>query len=711
MRKKIMVLTLLVCTLLSACAPAAVPQTALPERPQTSGSEKYTLSVDPETCYVSVLDRAGNTVLSTNPEDPQEDEFTPAASLNNLRSQLVVSYYSDLNVDSTIGSYLSSVKRKTFTITRLDDARVRIDYDFSRKDEQFIIPVEYRLEDDCFQVRVLTDEISEYGTKRINRISVTPYLLRGDAQDSGYLLLPDGSGATVDFSYPNPDAAAYTAQIYGRNPAEALYYEEGNPKSAMLAVFGADYRDHGVLARVDGNAAAGWINARATGSACRWAYAYASFDYRVFDTVTITGSDWQYKEYVAASELVETEDFSVSYYIIEQGGLNALAEKCRATAGDLPLAPEKALSAAIYAYGSTTQRAAVVGIPYTKTVVATDFSDVSEMLGRLNAQDGSVAVLLRDFDKVALKGSYPGRVKWSGDCGGASGFAALRETYPEASVYCIEDLLYEPDSSFLWAKQGRFAKMVSRESLVRYTYSPVTYAYTASDLYGMSLPRLISRASKALDKADCGVAMSYLGSELYGDYAGSDGTTRSTYLRAIEVLLEEKGRGNAVEGGNEYAIGRADLNYNIPVTSSGYAMQTQPVPFLQMVYHGNVLLVSTALNLTEDPQKELLSCIASGTVPCFAVTAMENENLRRSEYKNLFGTCFSAQEKMITELLERTRDYYQAIYDQHITDYEYVNGVSVTTFEDGVRVIVNFNRQAAEYEGRQIAAMDFEIIR
>ena len=430
----------------------------------------------------------------------------------------------------------------------------------------------------------------------------------------------------------------------------------------------------------------------------------------MFDTVTITGSDWQYKEYVAASELVETEDFSVSYYILEQGGLNVLAEKCRATAGDLPQAPGKALSAAIYAYGATTQRAAVLGIPYTKTVTATEFSDISEMLDALDAEDGSVVVLLCDFDKAALKENYPGTIRWSGDCGGNSGFAALKDAYPEASFYCIEDLLYEPNSSFLWAKQGRFAKMVSRESLARYTYSPVTYAYTASDLYGMSLPRLISRAGKALDKADCGVVMNYLGSELYGDYSGADGATRSAYLRAIEAMLEEKGSGNAVEGGNEYAIGQADFNYNIPVNSSAYAMQTQSVPFLQMVYHGNVLLVSTALNLTENPQKELLSCIASGTVPCFAVTAMENENLRRSEYKDLFGTCFAAQEETITELLDRTKDYYQTIYDQHIIDYECVNGVSVTTFEDGVRVIVNFNRRAAEYEGRQIAAMDFEII-
>ena len=235
MQKRILVLALLCCMLLGACAPAAVPQTAAPERPQTSGSASYTLSVDPETCCVSVLDKVGNTVLSTNPDDPQEDEFTPAASLNNLRSQLIVSYYSELNVDSTIGSYLSSVKKKTFTVTWLDDARVRIDYDFSRKDEQFIIPVEYRLEDDCFQVRVLTDEIQEYGAKRISRISVTPYLLRGSVQDSGYLLLPDGSGALIE----NSDTAyTLSGKMYGID--YAYHQITGQNQEVMrLPVFGA----------------------------------------------------------------------------------------------------------------------------------------------------------------------------------------------------------------------------------------------------------------------------------------------------------------------------------------------------------------------------------------------------------------------------------------------------------------------------------------
>lgn len=710
MQKRIIALCLLACLLLSACAPATVRNDYKSVRPENSGSDRYTLAVNPETCNVSVLDKQGNVVLSTNPEDPQEDEFTPPAALNNLRSQLLVSYYSELNVDSTVGSYLSSVKKGSFTVTQKNDACVRIDYDFSRKDEQFIIPVEYRLEGDCLQVRVLTDEIVEYGTKRINSIAVTPYLLRGTAQEGGYLLLPDGSGATVDFTYANPDAAAYSAQIYGHNGAEALYYEEGNPKSVLLPVFGADYVDHSVLARVDSNAAAGWINARAMGSFCSFAHAYASFDYRVFDTVTIAGNDWQFKEYVAASDLVETEDFAVSYHIIAEGGLHALAEKCIETAETAPHAPTEPLSAVLYAYGATEQREAFLGIPYTKTVVATSLADVSGMLNVLGASERSLAVLLQDFDKAALDEQYPGEVKWSADCGGAKGYEALHSSYPNTAVYCVENLLYEPASSFIWAKQGHFAKMVSRQNLARYDYSPVTYAYTASDLYGLKLSWLINEAGTALDKAGCTIAMRYSGSELYSDCSSTDGSTRSAYQREITALLAQKASNNAIEGGNEYALGLGAMNYNIPVFSSGYGMQTQSVPFLQMVYHGNAMLVSAKLNLTEDPQKELLGCIASGTVPCFAVTQMANEDLRRSEYKDLFGTGFAGQQARILELLERTEDYYNAIYNRRIVSYEMHDGVSTTVFEGGIRVIVNFNRETVQHEGEPIKPMDFKIV-
>ena len=64
----------------------------------------------------------------------------------------------------------------------------------------------------------------------------------------------------------------------------------------------------------------------------------------------------------------------------------------------------------------------------------------------------------------------------------------------------------------------------------------------------------------------------------------------------------------------------------------------------------------------------------------------------------------------ITQLLDRTEDYYNTIYNRRILSYKVENGISITVFEGDICVIVNFTNQAVTYEGRQIDPMDFEII-
>ena len=129
-----------------------------------------------------------------------------------------------------------------------------------------------------------------------------------------------------------------------------------------------------------------------------------------------------------------------------------------------------------------------------------------------------------------------------------------------------------------------------------------------------------------------------------------------------------------------------------------------------MVYHGSVNLVSSTINMTENPKTEVLYCVASGTIPCFAVTGMENSDLRRSGYKSLFNTCFETQKETISDLFARTATYYQKIYDQAVTSYEYADGISVTTYQNGVTAVVNYTEQPVFYEGCEVAAMDFIIM-
>ena len=115
---------------------------------------------------------------------------------------------------------------------------MRIDYDFSRPNERFIIPVEYILDKSSLKVTVVTGEIEEYGESGIGEISLLPYSLCGEPGEDGYILIPDGSGALIDFSTVNPNASAYKQRVYGRDPAMSYYYDEGTGVDRIMPVFG-----------------------------------------------------------------------------------------------------------------------------------------------------------------------------------------------------------------------------------------------------------------------------------------------------------------------------------------------------------------------------------------------------------------------------------------------------------------------------------------
>ena len=207
-----------------AAEPADTPE---PEKadPAVQGEEvtvaesgNLRLSVNLSTCAVALWNGADGSRWDTNPVDPQEDAYTGGAVLNDIRSQLVVTYYDHQKNTATIGSYLASVLRRSFEIRKIADG-VRVTYNFSRETEQFSIPLEYRLRDGALDIRIPVKDIKERGEARISEIQVLPYFLRGGNGEEGYLLIPDGSGALIDFSVPRPHAAPYKQKVYGRDLA------------------------------------------------------------------------------------------------------------------------------------------------------------------------------------------------------------------------------------------------------------------------------------------------------------------------------------------------------------------------------------------------------------------------------------------------------------------------------------------------------------
>lgn len=683
------------------------------------------ISVDKTNCIVTVTNTKNGSVWTTNPLNPQEDQYTTPATINDIRSQLVVTYYDKENKKAVIGSYISSIRRGSFKITEQKN-KIRIDYDFSRPHEQFKIPVEYEIKGNSVTATVLVNEIKEYGDVKIGEIAFLPYFMHAQSTDNGYIFIPDGSGALIDLSTVNPASAAYSQRIYGRDGALSYYYDEGSEHDAMLPVFGMYKNGAGVLAVVNGNESAATICAECCGKTSSFSRTYASFIYRVFDTVTISGSDWRYKEYTAAAKVREKKNFAVTYMFLDNGDYVDMALKYREylkQKGSLnkKLSDSKLLSGAIRAYGTTEIKDSFLGIPYTRTVAATTFNDVSKMLKGLKpSATKRLAVFLEDFDDDSRNNDYPDSADWISETGSDSDYEALVKKYGKnCRFFRTSDVVYEQCTGLLWFYQSGYAQMVSKDYITKNVYSNVTYAQEITDWYALTAKGLINGSKELFEElADMdkkvGIALDNIGTTLYGDYKDGAFVSRDEMLKKMRQVIKNAKKEKldvAVQGGNAYAIGYSDTYYDYPVTSSDLIISSKSVPFAQIVLHGYANMVSLPLNLQTDPEKLFLNCMEYGMTPSFAVTNMSNKELRRTDYKNLYATQYSYISSDLKTKINKSAKLFDEIGTSLIREHSNDGMLGVTVYENGVTIVVNYSANDADFNGITVAAKDFAVIK
>ena len=101
----------------------------------------------------------------------------------------------------------------------------------------FEVPLEYLLDGENLLVRVPLEEVkypqdvfdpqrstsrSEKVSYPIESIRVLEYFGAADSTHSGYVLVPDGSGALIEFGKQGKESvSSYKAQVYGVDPAQA----------------------------------------------------------------------------------------------------------------------------------------------------------------------------------------------------------------------------------------------------------------------------------------------------------------------------------------------------------------------------------------------------------------------------------------------------------------------------------------------------------
>jgi hypothetical protein len=136
---------------------------------------------------------------------------------------------------------------------------------------------------------------------------------------------------------------------------------------------------------------------------------------------------------------------------------------------------------------------------------------------------------------------------------------------------------------------------------------------------------------------------------------------------------------------------------NIPVTDSSHVNTDAAVPFMQLVLHGYVSYSGPAINMSFDPELALLRNMEFGAAPAFMLAYGEIAELKDTPYSAFYSVDYHAWRQIMADMYRRYAQIYRGLANIPMERHDRLaEGVYMTTYANGVRVLVNYNTRTAE---------------
>lgn len=247
-------------------------------------------------------------------------------------------------------------------------------------------------------------------------------------------------------------------------------------------------------------------------------------------------------------------------------------------------------------------------------------------------------------------------------------------------------------------------------------YNIVTYRQVTADKYYILNKQACRTAMENLATAAgeygfTGVAFEDVGSRVSSDFNRETPTTRDSMARSqSEALAQFKQNGQSImlSGGNDYAAVYADFVLNMDLSGSSYDLVSRQVPFYQIALHGLVNYASEPINMAESYETNLLKSIETGAGLYFVFAEISPMDLQMTEYSVYSSAQFSLWKDTLETLYRQLNEDLGHTYSLRIVDHQYLTEkVTVTVYEDGTRVYVNYGTEDFAVPGGTVKGTDY----
>lgn len=589
---------------------------------------------------------------------------------------------------------------------------------------QAVIPVEYLLTDDGLQTKILTAKIYE-GRQKLYSVSVLPYLVSANNGDGSYLFVPSGSGAIIG-ARNVPSIENYSEMIYGDDPILVDDFKTKNTNSVRLPVFGAKSNNRSIMATVGKGQETAFIEASRNPESTGFANAYATFKLRSYEVVTYKDSrSFDRTQYKMADSIVNYDYLSVDYIPLEPGsGYCEMAYRYREYLNSYGLLTEETetnIGVVINFLGGTLTSKSFLGIPYKSKTVTTSLGDTLKMAKEIDGylpENEKSLLILKGYGESGLSPSKIGDgFKISSKNGSEKDLNSLIKYAKSTGNMLTVDIpvLRFSKSNNGYSTMSDAARGPGGLAMNIGTNSITTGMVDKSVSWYMlsrnKLPNAVNDAGKAALKLGFdNISLSDFADTAYSDCRNERTNSRGYMADDVSAALtglKKQGLNIVSESANLYAaVNSAYITY-APISSSYWSILDEDVPFYQLVFSGKVPMSSVSVNMSQNPKKTYLKAVSLGMALQFSLSAEYSPSLKYSKDTAFISSDYTGIKDTVRGMLEESREIRRLTLGKSIIRYTMDGDLSITEFENGVTLYVNFSDVSKTTPFGEVKPMSF----
>lgn len=609
----------------------------------------------------------------------------------------------------------------TFKYFNIANAQYPDGYDMSSLPVDITVEILFRISNGRLYVTIPVDGITEHNSEYgVVDIKMMPFFGAVDPSADGYVLIPDGSGAVIDFetfrtSGQNPIQAAYelysdeSANIY--TTQQKQFYDVYN---VTLPLFGVKEGDDAFVCfatKGEGNTR---INVDQSGFGIRMHRAYTTFVYRQYYQIMLSNIvvDGEEKNVNALAKMIDRpmtaqHTHEVVYEFLSDGEANysGMATAYRNYLKENSLLNDNitgtTIPMALDIFMGITEYQAV----FDEFVKMTTFDQAKDIVSDLISRGvTNLQVMLSGWSD----GGYdqtPTKIHVSSKIGGKSGLKRLGEYLSNLNIpMFLEYQTIVASSAVSGYSQGG-------DTVITGNGNPLTYREkgnvdTDESLFYLSAGFSYFRNQKLiryLDNTNASIAFEDMGRIIFQDYNTSYPTSRTETTRLWREIIKETKETTgyvAVQGAGSYSFEFADRLYDIPLKSSKRQSTHYDVPFVQLVLHGSIPYTADPANYFYDFDLQILKWIEYGYTPCYEVTHEASILLKETSYNSLFSSQYELWADQIVEVYKTFNEDLASTWNSYMVLHEQIaSNTYRVLYANGTQVFVNYSDHDVLYKG------------